>query len=171
MWTWWGDPHKGMGGDTLWTWHKEFTGIRTSPTCKGKEEFKVTTGGAGEVLTWELKTCSHIIMNNLRWTIFQDILQHVTKQDLSRSGHEGGMIKRAKKVKSKTVISFTWFMATVPINVFQILLNPLCLFFSNKFRWASDTELANLFQIVVNYNFKGTVTTNKQLFFYYIRCH
>ena len=47
---------RGMGGDTLWIWHKS-AGTGTSQTCKGKEEFKVTTGGPGEVLTWEvLKT-------------------------------------------------------------------------------------------------------------------
>ena len=48
---------RGMGGDTLWTWHKKFGGTGTSQTYKGKEEFKVATAGAGEVITWEvLKT-------------------------------------------------------------------------------------------------------------------
>ena len=49
-------PERGMGGGTLRTWHK-FGGTDTSQTCKGKEEFKVATAGAGEVITWEvLKT-------------------------------------------------------------------------------------------------------------------
>ena len=40
---------RGMGGDTLRTWHNKFGGTCTSQTFKGKEEFKVTTG-AGEVI-------------------------------------------------------------------------------------------------------------------------
>ena len=52
---------RGMGGETLWTWHK-FGGAGTSQTCKGKEEFKVATAGAGVVITWEvLKTGLHTI--------------------------------------------------------------------------------------------------------------
>ena len=48
---------RGMSGDTLRTWHKKFGGTCTSQTCKGKEEFKVATAGAGVVITWEvLKT-------------------------------------------------------------------------------------------------------------------
>ena len=48
---------RGMGGDTLRTWHNKIAGIGTSQACKGKEEFKQITTGAGEVLTWEvLKT-------------------------------------------------------------------------------------------------------------------
>ena len=43
-----------MGGDTLGTWHNKFAGTGTSQTCKGKEEFKVTTARAGEVLIWEV---------------------------------------------------------------------------------------------------------------------
>ena len=47
----------GTGGDTLQTWHHKFAGTGTSKTCKGNEEFKVTTSGVGEVLTSEvLKT-------------------------------------------------------------------------------------------------------------------
>ena len=45
---------RGMGGYTLWTWHNKFAGKGTSQTCKGKEEFKVTTAGTGEILTWEV---------------------------------------------------------------------------------------------------------------------
>ena len=44
----------GMGGDTLRIWHNKSAGTGTSQTCKGKEEFKVTTAGPGEVLTWEI---------------------------------------------------------------------------------------------------------------------
>ena len=43
-----------MGGDTLRTWHNRFAGTGTLQTCKGKEEFKVTTAGAQEVLTGEV---------------------------------------------------------------------------------------------------------------------
>ena len=39
---------RGMGGDTL---HNKFADTGTSQTCEGKEEFKVTTAGAGGVLT------------------------------------------------------------------------------------------------------------------------
>ena len=47
---------RGMGGETLWTWHK-FRGTGISQTYKGKEEFKVATTGAEVVITWEvLKT-------------------------------------------------------------------------------------------------------------------
>ena len=45
---------RGVGGDTLRTWHSKFGGTGTSQTCKGKEEFKVATAGAGEVITWEV---------------------------------------------------------------------------------------------------------------------
>ena len=46
-----------MGRDTLQTWDNKFSGTGTSQTCKCKETFKVTTSGAGEVLTWKvLKT-------------------------------------------------------------------------------------------------------------------
>ena len=39
-----------------------FVGTGTSQICKFKEEFKVTTAGAGEVLTWQvLKTGFHTI--------------------------------------------------------------------------------------------------------------
>ena len=55
IWMWWQDPQKEV-------WHKKFGGTGTSQTCKGKEEFKVTTSGAGEVITWEvLKTGLHTI--------------------------------------------------------------------------------------------------------------
>ena len=47
---WWWD----LGTGTLRTWHNKFAGTGTSQTCKGKEEFKVTTAGAGEILTWEV---------------------------------------------------------------------------------------------------------------------
>ena len=42
---------KGMGGDILQTWHNKFPG---TDTCEVKEELKVATNGAEEVLTWEL---------------------------------------------------------------------------------------------------------------------
>ena len=48
---------RGMGGETLRTWHNKFGGTGTSQTCKGKNKFKVVTTGAGVVITWEvLKT-------------------------------------------------------------------------------------------------------------------
>ena len=48
---------RGMGGETLWTWHNKFGGTGISQTYKGKEEFKVATNGAEVVITWEvLKT-------------------------------------------------------------------------------------------------------------------
>ena len=43
-----------MGGDTLQTWRNDLTRTGMSQTYKGKEEFKVTTARAGEVLTWEV---------------------------------------------------------------------------------------------------------------------
>ena len=49
---------RGMGGDTLRTWHNKFAGTGKWQTCKGKEEIKVTTTGAGEVLTWEVLRAS-----------------------------------------------------------------------------------------------------------------
>ena len=53
---------RGMGGETLRTWHNKFGGTGTSQTCKGKTEFKVATAGAGVVITWEvLKTGLHTI--------------------------------------------------------------------------------------------------------------
>ena len=51
---------RNMGGDTLRTWHNKFRGTSTSHTCKGKEEFKVTIAGAGELLTWELLKLGHV---------------------------------------------------------------------------------------------------------------
>ena len=45
---------RGMGGETLRTWHNKFGGIGTSQTGRGKEEFKVTTTGEGGVITWEV---------------------------------------------------------------------------------------------------------------------
>ena len=45
---------RGMVGDTLPTWKNNFGGTSTSRTCKGKEEFKVATAGAGEVITWKV---------------------------------------------------------------------------------------------------------------------
>ena len=45
---------RGIGGDTLRTWHNKFVGTITSQAYKGKKEFKVTTTGAGELLTWEV---------------------------------------------------------------------------------------------------------------------
>ena len=39
---------RGMGGDTLRTWHNKFASTGTSQTCKGTEEFTVTTAGAGK---------------------------------------------------------------------------------------------------------------------------
>ena len=49
---------RGMRGDALRTWDNKFAGTGKSQTCKGKEEFKVTTAGAGKVLSWEvLKSC------------------------------------------------------------------------------------------------------------------
>ena len=51
-----------MGGNTLGAWANKFAGTGTSQTCRGKEEFKVTTVGAGELLTREvLKTDFHTI--------------------------------------------------------------------------------------------------------------
>ena len=48
---------RGMGGESLQTWNNKFGGTGTSQICKGKEEFKVATAGAGVVITWEvLKT-------------------------------------------------------------------------------------------------------------------
>ena len=48
---------RALGEVTLRTWHNKFAGTGTSQTCKGKEEIKVTTAGAGKVLTWKaLKT-------------------------------------------------------------------------------------------------------------------
>ena len=48
---------RGTGGDTLQVWHNKFLGTGTSQTCKGKEQFKVTTAREREILTWEvLKT-------------------------------------------------------------------------------------------------------------------
>ena len=53
---------RGMVGDTLPTWKNNFGGTSTSRTCKGKEEFKVATAGAGEVITWKvIKTGLHTI--------------------------------------------------------------------------------------------------------------
>ena len=42
---------RALGEVTLRTWHNKFAGTGTSQTCKGKEEIKVTTAGAGK------KTC------------------------------------------------------------------------------------------------------------------
>ena len=39
---------RGMSGDTLRTWHNKFASTGTSQTCKGTEEFTVTTAGAGK---------------------------------------------------------------------------------------------------------------------------
>ena len=48
---------RGMGREILRRWDNKFGGTSTSQTCKGKEEFKVATTGAGVVITWEvLKT-------------------------------------------------------------------------------------------------------------------
>ena len=52
---------RGMGGDALRKWHYKFADIGTSQTCKCKQEFKVITAEAGEVLTSEvLNTDLHI---------------------------------------------------------------------------------------------------------------
>ena len=52
---------RGMRGDALRTWDNKFAGTGKSQTCKGKEEFKVTTARAGKVLSWEvLKSCLRI---------------------------------------------------------------------------------------------------------------
>ena len=45
---------KGMGGNTLQTWHNKFSGTSISKKYKGKEKFKVTTTAAGALLTWEI---------------------------------------------------------------------------------------------------------------------
>ena len=65
---------RGMGGYTLRTWHNKFAGTGTSQTCKGKEEFKVTTGGPGEVLTWEvlktgLRTIAYLEAGIVYWYV------------------------------------------------------------------------------------------------------
>ena len=62
---------RGMGGDTLWTWHNKFAGTGTSQTCKGKEEFEVT------LLTERLDETT---LNTLRWTLTAHSLKWVTLQ-------------------------------------------------------------------------------------------
>ena len=62
----------------------------------------------------------------------QNIWRHVTRQDLNHSSHEKGMIKETKKVWHLLAL-LAWFIATVPINVFQILLSLPSRFFSNRF--------------------------------------
>ena len=69
------------------------------------------------------------------WVIFKNILHQVTKQHLNHYGHERGVIKETKKVLHLPVLLD---LKPVPNNVFQILLNPPCQFFSNTFRRASD---------------------------------
>ena len=46
---------RGMVGKTLRTWHGKFEGTDTPQTCKGKQEFKIATAGAGVVITWEIQ--------------------------------------------------------------------------------------------------------------------
>ena len=41
-----------LGGDSLRPWHNKFGATGTSQTCKDKEEFKVATAEAGEVIKW-----------------------------------------------------------------------------------------------------------------------
>ena len=69
------------------------------------------------------------------WVIFKNILHQVTKQHLNHYGHERGVIKETKKVLHLPILLD---LKPVPNNVFQILLNPPCQFFSNTFRRASD---------------------------------
>ena len=40
-----------MGGNTFWTWHMKFDGLRSPQICKGKKELNVTTAAVGEILT------------------------------------------------------------------------------------------------------------------------
>ena len=63
-------------------------------------------------------------------------MYRVAKPGLNHSGHEGSIIKETKQSMKRT--SFTSFVATVAINVSQILLNPPQRVFSNTFRRSSD---------------------------------
>ena len=51
---WWWDLQKEVWVETLHEHDIKFSGTGTSQICKVKKEFKVTTAGAGEVLTWEV---------------------------------------------------------------------------------------------------------------------
>ena len=61
-------------------------------------------------------------------------MHRIAKPGLNHSGHERSIIKGTKKSMKHT--SFTSFVATVAINVSQILLNPPQQVFSNTF-WQS----------------------------------
>ena len=92
-----------MGGDTLRTWHNKFAGTDTSEICKGKEEFKGTTAGAGAVLTWEvLKTGLRIITCLEAGFVYWYVGEVVTFTTLT-SGAETVLTERLDKTTLNTL--------------------------------------------------------------------
>ena len=94
---------RGMGGDTLWTWHNKFAGTGISQTCEGKEEFQVTTAGAGKVLTWEvLKTGLRTIACLEAGFVYSYVDVFVTFTTLT-GGTETVLIERLDKATLNTL--------------------------------------------------------------------
>ena len=69
---------------------------------------------------------------------------------MNHYGYQRGMLKETKGI---TLTSFTWFIATVPNNVFQARLG----LFSNTFRQASDRPTVKRVGVLSEYGKKRKI--------------